>query len=300
MLEVLVTGGAGFIGSNLVLDLQERGHRVTVIDNLSSGINSNLKDFNGDFVEGDLSTLKEFDFNFDTIFHLAAITDPRYRNDREIYEKNVNGFKLMLDLARRNNARLVYASTANLYGNGPIPMRESQRKKIITAYGKSKLKMDEIASTHFRKMHIVGLRYFNVFGSREANKGRSTSMIYNLYERMKLEKRPRLFKFGEQKRDHIYINDVVNATIKALEAPSGVYNVGTGISTSFNQVIALMNETLGTDLSPEYFDMPYNSKTYQANTQADTSLAEKKLGFRAKYSLAEGIKEYIRLLEGNV
>ena len=67
-----------------------------------------MKDFNGDFVEGDLSTLKEFDFNFDTIFHLAAITDPRYRNDREIYEKNVNGFKLMLDLARRNNARLVY------------------------------------------------------------------------------------------------------------------------------------------------------------------------------------------------
>ena len=80
------------------------------------------------------------------------------------------------------------------------------------------------------------------------------------------------------KRDHIYINDVVNAMIKALEAPSGVYNIGTGISTSFNQVVALMNETLGTDLAPEYFDMPYNSKTYQANTQADTSFTEKNLG----------------------
>ena len=78
-------------------------------------------------------------------------------------------------------------------------MRESQRKKIITAYGKSKFKIDEIASTYFRKMHIVGLRYFNVFGPREANKGRSASMIYHLYKRMKSGKRPGLFKFGEQK-----------------------------------------------------------------------------------------------------
>ena len=297
MLEVLVTGGAGFIGSNLALRLEELGHSITVVDNLSSGTRSNLSSFRGNFIETDISYPFNFNHDFDAIFHMAAITDPRYRNGREIYEKNVNGFKLMLDLARKNNARLVYASTANLYGNGPIPMRENQKKKIITAYGKSKLQIDKIASTYFRKMHIAGLRYFNVFGPRESAKGRAASMIYHLYKAMKVGKNPRLFKFGEQKRDHIYVKDVVDATIMALDAPSDIYNIGTGVATSFNYLVALINEILGTNLHPGYFDIPYNAKSYQANTQADTRLAEKKLGFKARYSLKEGVKDYITWLE---
>lgn len=299
VLEVLVTGGAGFTGSNLTLNLEKLGHKVTVVDNLFSGTRDNLRGFGGNFIEADLLKPIKFNCCFDAIFHMAAITDPRHSNEQETYNKNIRGFWLMQGLAEDSGSKFIYASTANLYGNGPLPMKESQKPEIITAYGASKLKMDEIASQYFGKMHIVGLRYFNVFGPRESGKGKPASMIYHLYKTMEAGKNPRLFKFGEQERDHIYVKDVVDATIKALEAPSGIYNVGTGVSTSFNELVRLMNEILGTNLKPEYFDMPYDVKAYQANTQADIKLAKEKLGFKARYSLLKGVKDYVEWLEKN-
>ena len=296
-MRTLVTGGAGFIGSNLALELEKQGHEVVVVDNVFSGTKDNLKEFKGKFIEKDVSLPIEFEDKFDVIFHIAAITDPRHDNDDETYNKNVEGFKLMIKLAQEHNAKLIYASTANLYGNGPIPMKEEQEKELITAYGKSKLEMDRMASELFGKMHIVGLRYFNVFGPREAHKGRPASMVYHLYKQMKEGKRARLFKQGEQIRDHIYVKDVVSATLKAVDASSGVYNVGTGIGTSFNELVKVLNEVLGTNLEIEYFDMPYEPKTYQANTQADTSLAEEKLGFKAEFTVKDGIKDYIKWIE---
>src|SRR3989338_4299953 len=159
--------------------------------------------------------------------------------------------------------------------------------------------MNKITETLKDKMHIVGLRYFNVFGQGESNKGRAASMIYHLSNQIKSDKSPRIFKFGGQKRDHIYVKDAVAATIKAISAPSGIYNVGTGIATTFNDLIKILNEVLKTNKQPEYFDMPYDPKTYQADTQADTSLAEEKLKFKAKYSLKEGIKNYMEWLDEN-
>ncbi|MAG07884.1 ADP-glyceromanno-heptose 6-epimerase [Candidatus Woesearchaeota archaeon] len=296
-MRTLVTGGAGFIGSNLALELEKQGHEVVVVDNVFSGTKDNLKEFKGKFIEKDVSLPIEFEDKFDVIFHIAAITDPRHDNDDETYNKNVEGFKLMIKLAQEHNAKLIYASTANLYGNGPIPMKEEQEKELITAYGKSKLEMDRMASELFGKMHIVGLRYFNVFGPREAHKGRPASMVYHLYKQMKEGKRARLFKQGEQIRDHIYVKDVVSATLKAVDASSGVYNVGTGIGTSFNELVKVLNEVLGTNLEIEYFDMPYDPKTYQANTQADTTLAEEKLEFKTEFTVKDGIKDYIKWIE---
>ena len=206
---------------------------------------------------------------------------------------------IYIQLAKKNHAKLIYASTANLYGNGPVPMKEEQKKEIITAYGKSKLEMDKIAETLKDKMHIVGLRYLNVFGPREEHKGRPASMILHLAKQMKANKSPKIFKHGEQKRDHIYVKDAVEATIKAIDAKSGVYNVGTGIATDFNQLIKVLNEVLGTNLEPEYFDSPYDPKTYQANTQADTTLAEQQLKWKAKYQLKEGIKDYMEWIKEN-
>ena len=214
------------------------------------------------------------------------------------YNKNVQGFNNIIKLAKKNNAKLVYASTASLYGNGPTPMKEDQDKEILSVYGSSKLEMDKIAETLFDKMHIVGLRYFNAFGEREKYKKRAASMIYHLGKQMKSGKNPRVFKFGEQKRDHIYVKDAVDATIKALNAKqSCIVNVGTGIATDFNSLIKILNRVLKKSLEPEYFDMPYNPKTYQSNTQADTAKAEKFLKFRAKWSLKDGIRDYFNFLE---
>ena len=197
----------------------------------------------------------------------------------------------IIELAKKNNAKLIYASSASLYGNGPAPQQEDQEKELMSAYAKSKLKMDQIAEELFNKMHIVGLRYFNVFGPRESHKGRPASMIYHLRNQMLAGKRPRLFKYGEQKRDHIYVKDIVRANFLALQAPSGVYNVGTGIGTNFNEVVRVLNKVLGTNLEIEYIDNPYDS-TYQNNTQADTNKAEKWLGFTVKYSFEEGVRDY--------
>lgn len=296
-MKCLVTGGAGFIGSNLALELEKKGHEVVVVDNLLSGNKNNLKEFNGKFVEIDVAEKFDLNENFDVIFHQAAITDPRYPNDDETYKKNVEGFKNMISLAKKNNAKLIYASTAGLYGNGPVPMKEDQKKEILSVYGKSKLKMDEMAMELFDKMRIVGLRYFNVFGPREAYKNRAASMVYHLAKQIKEGKRPRIFKFGEQKRDHIYVKDCVDATIKAIDAKSGIYNVGTGIATTFNDLIKILNGVFGTNLEPEYFDMSYDPKTYQSNTQADATKAEEFLNFKVKWSLKEGVKDYMRELK---
>ena len=281
-MRFLITGGAGFIGSNLAKALDRMGHSVKVIDNFSTGHRDNLIGFKGNVIEMDMKKLKLRD-HFDAIYHFAAITDPRSEQDMQ---QNVDNFNLIAKQAEENYAKLIYASSANLYGNGPIPMRENQAPEIITEYGRSKLEIDQMSKG-------VGLRFFNVFGPRESHKGRAASMIYHLANQMKEGNAPRLFKNGEQIRDHIYVTDCVIASILALKAPLGIYNVGTGIGTSFNELVNILNEILGTHFQPEYFDMPYDAQTYQANTHADTIIAEKILGFKALYSLREGIKEYV-------
>ena len=297
-MKCLVTGGAGFIGSNLALELEKQGHEVTVVDNMLTGNKDNLKGFNGKIIEKDVSEPLGLNEEFDVIFHEAAITDPRHPNDDETYNKNLQGFKNIVELAKKNNAKLIYASTAGLYGNGPTPMKEDQEKELLSTYGKSKLEMDNIAVSLFDKMHIVGLRYFNVFGPREKYKNRAASMIYHLGRQIKAGKRPRIFKSGEQIRDHIYVKDTLDATIKAVDAKkSCIVNIGTGIGTTFNELVKVLNEVLGKDFQPEYFDMPYNPKTYQSDTQADTTKAENVLGFKSKWTLKEGIKDYFNFLD---
>lgn len=295
MLKVLVTGGAGFIGSNLALELENTGYQVTVIDNFSLAPKKNLQGFKGELIKADV-TEKEIKGDYAVIFHQAAITDPRYHDDKEIIQKNLQGFKNVLKLAKNNQAKLIYASTAGLYGNGPVPMKEDQEKDILSAYAKSKLQMDLIAMDLIGEMHIVGLRYFNVFGPGESFKGRAASMIYHLRKQMLNNERPRIFKYGEQKRDQIYVKDAVTANLLALEAPAGIYNVGTGQAVTFNKIVEVLNQVLATNLDPEYFDNPYEG-TYQNNTQADTARAENILKFKAKYSFEEGVIEYHKFLK---
>ena len=293
-MKALITGGAGFIGSNLALELEKEGNDVTVIDNLSSGNSKNLKDFKGNFIEMDVLKLN-LKYNFDVVFHQASVTDTTFKDDTEMLRQNINGFLEVIKFAKNKNAKLIYASSAGVYGNGKTPMKEDQKKQTLNAYAYSKCVMDGVAEKLFDKMFIIGLRYFNVFGPREAHKGRPASMVYHLANQIKAGKNPRIFKMGEQKRDHIYIKDAVLATIKAINAKSNIYNVGTGIATTFNELVKTLNEVLNTNLEPEYFDNPYEG-TYQNNTQADTQRAEKELNFKAEYSLKQGIKEYMEFL----
>jgi ADP-L-glycero-D-manno-heptose 6-epimerase len=160
--------------------------------------------------------------------------------------------------------------------------------------------LDNLAR-HYRRQHpswrVVGLRYFNVYGPREAHKGAAASMIYQLYGQMKAGRRPRVFRGGEQKRDFVHVNDVVVCTVQALTAPrSGVYNCGSGQAFSFNEIIAELNQNLRTTLEPEYFDNPFSF--YQPHTEADLTLSRKELNYSPQFPPARGIADYVAVLEG--
>jgi len=297
-MRILVTGGAGFVGSNIVRLLLDRGDEVVVMDDFSHASYKNLQDLDCECIcknildESVYSSLGKLD----AIVHEAAITDTTDPDDSKMMMVNFEGFKKVLNHSLKNDIRLVYISSAATYGDGKSPMSESQVARPLNTYAYSKLMCDrEVLKIAKNKgiPPIVGIRYFNVYGPHEEHKGLSASMIYQLYLQMKADKRPRVFKFGEQKRDFIYVKDAAAATVQALELDEyALLNVGTGKARSFNDIISSINSTLSKKLEIEYFDNPY-SGLYQDNTEADISELKERLGFTPKYSLEDGIRDYI-------
>jgi ADP-L-glycero-D-manno-heptose 6-epimerase len=205
-----------------------------------------------------------------------------------------------LNFARPTKTRIVYASSAATYGPATEASVESNGAAPANVYAFSKVIMDNIArhgAAESPDWIIVGLRYFNVYGPREAHKGVPASMIYHLAQQIKAGKRPRIFKHGEQKRDFVYVRDAVEGTIRALEAKtSGTYNLGTGQARSFNELIEVLNKCLGTNFEPEYFDNPHTH--YQNFTQADLTNARKALKYEPRFSLEDGVCDYMQWLFG--
>jgi ADP-L-glycero-D-manno-heptose 6-epimerase len=206
----------------------------------------------------------------------------------------VEGFRRILEFARSFKTPIVYASSAATYGiSGSGLNREDQAPKPANIYAFSKMILDNLAREYVRRSptwRIVGVRYFNVYGPREAHKGIPASMIYHLAQQLKAGKRPRIFKFGEQKRDFIYVKDAVEATILGLQAKSGVYNTGSGQPRSFNDIIDALRKQLDVKVETEYFDNPY--PFYQPHTEADLTLSRKALGYQPKFTLEKGIRDY--------
>ena len=326
MKKVLVTGGSGFIGSNLSLEIQKRYPKalVTVADDFRGSSFKNLLGFNGDVMAYNVADpaflIAAKSKTFDTIFHMASITDTTVLDEKKMMNDNVEGFRNILDLAVRTKSDVIYASSAAVYGSGPAtPVKSSRRNKKNQAsssentgiafkesdaglpnniYGYSKWAMENLAKEYSGKLKIIGLRFFNVFGPRETFKGHAASMIYQLYLQMKAGKRPRIFKFGEQRRDFIYVKDVVEAILAACNSKINTsINVGTGRPTTFNALVAAINEALGSSYEAEYFDNPYDF--YQNFTQADMTHAQKTTGFKCKFTTREAILDYVRnYLEG--
>jgi ADP-L-glycero-D-manno-heptose 6-epimerase len=300
----LITGGAGFIGSNLTLAIQKKwpDARLTVIDDFRSGDFKNLLGYAGDFVAADLAQLDwERQFGgetYDAIFHLASITDTTLHDQFPQVHDNVESFRRLLRFAQPNRTRIVYASSAATYGAVTGKSREADPAAPTNVYAFSKVVMDNLArraAADDPEWKIVGLRYFNVYGPREAHKGVPASMVLHLARQMKAGKNPRIFKHGEQKRDFVYVNDIVEGTIRALEArESGIYNLGSGQARSFNELIAVLNQSLGTNLEPEYFDNPHAH--YQNHTEADLTEVRESLGYEPRYPLEAGVADYMRWL----
>ena len=302
-MRVLVTGGAGFIGSNLAKKLASDGHDTVAADSFRSASWTNLLDFSGDVLtqrdHEDVDSLAAVG-PFDVIFHQASITGvikddatAGTADQQRMMRNNVETFRRLLDWAVQSGARVVWASSCSVYGRGPVPMTESQKPVPLNVYGFSKLCMERLAARYAPRLSkpIVGLRYSNVYGPGESHKGRLASMIYQLACQMRAGKRPRIFTAGQQKRDFAYIDDAVEANLRAMTArESGVYNAGAGRSWSFNELVDELNRVLGTKLKPDYFDNPYGFT--QDWTETDQALAKQKLGYEPQYDLRRGIEAY--------
>jgi ADP-L-glycero-D-manno-heptose 6-epimerase len=275
---------------------------VAVLDNFSSGNYKNLLGFGGDVIADDILARGWFARagKVDAVFHQAAVVDTTEADQRKMMAANVDGFRNVLEYALEYGVkRVIYASSAAVYGNSPCPMHEDQIPTPENVYGFSKAIMDNVArdfAAAHKDMTIVGLRYFNVYGPREYYKGKMASMVFQLYNQMKAGRRPRVFKFGEQMRDFVYVKDLVRANLNALDAKrSCVCNAATGKPCNFNEVIEALNKAMKTDLAPEYFDNPYSF--LQLKTQADLRQTKAQLNYRPEWSLADGIADYVKILE---
>jgi len=294
--RIVVTGAAGFIGSNLVKRLAADGHETLAVDDFSSASWANLIDHQGDLLtldtSSDTSTLKQFG-KFDVIFHQASITDTTVIDQRKMLTNNVESFRNILDWSAETGARVVWASSCSIYGQGAVPMKEAQPPQPLNVYAFSKLQMEKLAKIYGPKLKhpIVGLRYSNVYGPGEAHKGKFASMIHQLAKQMRAGVRPKVFEHGQQKRDFVYIADLMQANIKAMHAKeSGNFNAGAGASWSFNEVISELNRVLKTNLEPEYFKNPYSFT--QDWTQTDLTESARVLGYKPEYDLKRGVEAY--------
>ncbi|MGD1278030.1 MAG: ADP-glyceromanno-heptose 6-epimerase [Tepidisphaeraceae bacterium] len=295
-MRILVTGGAGFIGSNLARLLAAQ-HEIIVVDDFSSAHWTNLVDFHGDVLtldlSADLAPLRRLE-PCAAIFHQASITDTTITDQQRMMFNNLEGFRNVLDLARDWNSIVVFAGSASVYGQVPAPMKESTAPWPMNAYAYSKLAMERLADHYRQKLKnpIVGLRYFNVYGPGEDHKGKFASMIHQLAKQIRSGKRPRIFTAGQQRRDFVYIDDVVQANLKALNSTrSGIFNVGSGASYTFNQVVAELNRALKTDLQPDYFTNPYTFT--QDWTEADLTESRRCLSYDPQFNLTRGIEAYL-------
>lgn len=310
---ILITGGAGFIGSNLAFYFQKHYPKSSIIifdcfrndehfpnGNLKSlGHFKNLIDFEGEIICGNINNKDDLsklnNFKIDYIFHQAAISDTRVYDQEIIIQTNVNSFYDLLQLALKNKAVMVYASSASTYGNLSSPQIEGNEFPQ-NPYGYSKYLMDKIAnrfSIDNPKMTLVGLKFFNVYGPGEYYKGKTASIVIQLGHQILNGNAPKLFeRSNEIFRDFVYIEDVIQANIRACSPKkNGVYNVGTGIPRSFQDIANILQTELGTNLGTNFIPNPY--KDYQMHTQADLKNSKANIGYKPNITLEEGIKRYI-------
>ena len=298
-MKYVVTGGAGFIGSNIVKKLISKGNNVTVIDNLYTGKESNLETVKDKivFLKDTILNIdlleKEME-NIDGVFHQAALASVQdsFSKPDEYHNVNVNGTENILKLAKKNNFKVVYASSSSVYGNPErIPIKESDSKNPINPYAETKLKKEELAVKYSKiGVKVIGLRYFNVFGNGQSKEYAGVLKLFLQRIRDKLP--PEINGDGTQFRDFVYVEDVANANIMSMNSKINheFFNVGTNTSITILNLAKLIIKSSGLDIKP-IFNPALKGDVQQ--TIADINLIKEKIGWNPTILVEEWINEII-------
>ncbi len=312
----LVTGGAGFVGSNIVEYLLKYGAgKVRVIDNLITGFKANIlkyKEFpNFEFIEGDIkddTILTSLFDNIDYVLHQAALGSvPRsIENPIPTNEANITGFIKILFYAKQANVkRIVYASSSSVYGdNTQLPKKEEYIGKPLSPYGVTKI-ADELYADVFAKtynMEIIGLRYFNIFGPKQNPKGPYAAVIPLFIEALLNNKQPNIYGDGEQLRDFTFVENAVQANIKAVftenkEALNQIFNIAYGSCVSVNELFNTIKKHTDSELQPNYLPP---RKGDIVKSYADISKAGRMLNYKPEINIEEGLKKTLKWYKENI
>lgn len=325
---IVVTGGAGFIGSNLVRGLNRSGHsNILVVDDLTEGdkfvnlVGAQIADYlhKDDFRK----RVSQGQFtNIDAVLHQGACSDTTERDGRYMLDNNYRVSLELFHFCQKQKVPFLYASSAAVYGAGPVYVEDPSHEAPLNVYGYSKYLFDQVVRRHFETLRapVVGLRYFNVYGPNEQHKGRMSSVAWHNMNQFRSEGFVRLFggwdgyADGGQQRDFISVEDVVDVNLFFLNrAQSGIFNCGTGRAQPFNDVASAVVNTMRTHAGePElplsdlvakglirYIPFPDDLKgRYQSHTQADLTQL-RRAGYMAPFrDVHAGVAEYVtRMLE---
>jgi len=305
-MKILVAGGAGFIGSNLVDALIQNGHQVVVVDNLSTGQKANLNSA-AKLVELDIQSEKLAEvFEAEKpqiVFHLAAQIDVRKSVADPIWDAKQNilgSINLLENCNKFAVGKFIFSSTGGaIYGDtDQIPTKEGHPENPISPYGIAKLTIEKYLHYYqqiFGLSYIV-LRYANVYGPRQNSKGEA-GVVAIFSSKLLAGQAPTIYGDGKQTRDYVYVGDVVKANLAALASSKiGIYNIGTGIETDVNQLAELIKASIGSSVEFEYKD---SRPGEQQKSCIDYSKAQLELAWRPQVSLAEGIKETVEWFKAN-
>jgi UDP-glucose 4-epimerase len=303
----LVTGGAGFIGSNLVIALVNQGHSVRVLDNFSTGRRENLAGLNGDFemIEGDITLsddVKRAVRDVDVIFHQAAVPSvPKSIEDPLGSNKaSVDGTLHVLLAAREAGVRrVIFASSSSIYGDQEpnLPKVETMTPQPISPYGVAKLAAERYCQVFYQVygLETVCLRYFNVFGPRQDPHSMYAAVIPRFVTALLKGNRPVIYGSGAQTRDFTPVGNVIAGNVLAAECPveqvaGEVFNLAGGGQTSLNTLIDMLNEVAGTDI-PARYDAARPGDIL--HSRADIGKAQRYLGYQPSVALIDGLRETV-------
>ena len=298
-MKIIVTGGCGFIGSNLVERLVKDGYSVVVFDNLHTGNLENIKGLDVEFFNEPYSKLTDLVPKADVVFHLGIpSSSPMYKENPRLVGEAINDAIEIFEYAKKTGCKVVYASSSSIYNGNKIPYREDMPIYVTDFYTECRYAIERLAKLYniLYGVKSVGLRFFSIYGPKERYKGKYANIVSQFLWAMQRDEPPIIFGDGTQTRDFTHVYDAVDALILAWKKDfeCEIFNVGTGVAYSFNEVVELINKILGKNIKPIYKPNPI--KNYVYHTLADTTKAERMLGFKAKISLEEGLASLAREL----